>query len=161
MGYFITWGSLAVIVFVFFAFLYELNKLYYANNILKETLGAPDILEALSNSKMSKLSESYKKTINIVTDYGNKTNNLSFEFFNSDTVSKVQNLNLRMLDSASGTLVGLGLLGTFLGLTVGIAGFDSTNSENIQLSIQNLLNGMSTAFSTSLLGMFAHLFTQH
>lgn len=62
-----------------------------------------------------------------------------------------------MLDTASGTLVGLGLLGTFLGLTVGILGFDSSDSSNIQQSIQNLLGGMGTAFSTSLLGMAASL----
>ena len=59
-----------------------------------------------------------------------------------------------MLDTASGTLVGLGLLGTFLGLTLGIQGFDSSNTDKINESIQGLLNGMGTAFLTSLLGMF-------
>lgn len=65
-----------------------------------------------------------------------------------------------MLDTAAGTLVGLGLLGTFLGLTLGIKGFDSSNTERINESIQGLLAGMGTAFLTSLLGMtFSILFT--
>ena len=50
-------------------------------------------------------------------------------------------------------LVGLGLLGTFLGLTLGILGFKSDYSEAIQNSIQSLLGGMGTAFMTSLIGM--------
>ena len=62
-----------------------------------------------------------------------------------------------MLDTASGTLVGLGLLGTFLGLTLGIANFDSSNTEKINESIQGLLAGMGTAFLTSLFGMFFSL----
>ena len=62
-----------------------------------------------------------------------------------------------MLESTSGSLVGLGLFGTFLGLTLGISGFDSSNSDNIQQSIQHLLDGMGTAFVTSLVGMLLSL----
>ena len=62
-----------------------------------------------------------------------------------------------MLDTAAGTLVGLGLLGTFLGLTLGIKGFDSSNTERINESIQGLLAGMGTAFYTSLAGMIASI----
>ena len=57
------------------------------------------------------------------------------------------------MDTAAGTLVGLGLLGTFLGLTLGIKDFDSSSTQNIQKSIQLLLSGMGTAFITSLVGM--------
>lgn len=64
---------------------------------------------------------------------------------------------MRMLDAASGTLVGLGLLGTFLGLTLGITGFDNSSSEKINESIKLLLSGMGTAFLTSLIGMFLSL----
>lgn len=64
---------------------------------------------------------------------------------------------MRMLDAASGTLVGLGLLGTFLGLTLGITGFDNSSSEKINESIKLLLSGMGTAFLTSLIGMLLSL----
>lgn len=157
MGNIITWASLVVILVVFIYFLYELRKLYNANKVISSTLNVPDKLEFLSSSSMNSICKAYRKTINIAISNGQKTNIPSTVFFNAETVSKSQKLNLRMLDAASGTLVGLGLLGTFLGLTVGIAGFDSTNSDNIQQSIQNLLSGMSTAFSTSLLGMSCSL----
>lgn len=157
MGNIITWASLVVILVVFIYFLYELRKLYNANKVIFSTLNVPDKLEFLSSSSMNSICKAYRKTINIAISNGQKTNIPSTVFFNAETVSKSQKLNLRMLDAASGTLVGLGLLGTFLGLTVGIAGFDSTNSDNIQQSIQNLLSGMSTAFSTSLLGMSCSL----
>ena len=62
-----------------------------------------------------------------------------------------------MLDTGSSTLVGLGLLGTFLGLTLGISDFDSSNTNRINESIQGLLDGMDTAFLTSLLGMGASI----
>lgn len=83
-----------------------------------------------------------------------KSNIPASEFIYDNSVCKCNKVNLRMLDTASGTLVGLGLLGTFLGLTLGIQGFDSSNTDKINESIQGLLNGMGTAFLTSLLGMF-------
>lgn len=149
----ITWGSLAVIILVFFFFMKELRKLRSANNQIKSVLGSPNIMETFQETQLMDLSNLYKKSINISTPEGEKSNTPSSYYFSADNVSKAYTLNLRMLDSASGTLVGLGLLGTFLGLTVGILGFDSSDSNNIQQSIQNLLGGMGTAFSTSLVGM--------
>lgn len=153
----ITWASLAIIAIVFLLFVKEVRKLHSANAQIKKALEGDDIIESFKETKMEGLSETYKKSINIKTQDGIKTNTPSAYFFTDDNVAKSQKLNLHMLDSASGTLVGLGLLGTFLGLTVGIAGFDSSNSDNIQQSIQNLLGGMGTAFSTSLLGMLCSL----
>lgn len=48
----------------------------------------------------------------------------------------------------------LGVLGTFLGITVGLVGFDP---QDLQTSIPQLLNGLKTAFFTSLAGMFCSL----
>lgn len=52
-------------------------------------------------------------------------------------------------------LTSLGILGTFLGIVSGLLSFDS---ENIEQSIGPLLNGLKTAFITSLLGMSASIF---
>ena len=153
----ITWISLAVIFGVFILFMVELRKLSSANKLIKALLSSDNINESFQSTILEELGEIYKKSINITTPKGVKTNIPSANYFNDDNVSKAHKFNLRMLDTASGTLVGLGLLGTFLGLTVGIAGFDSSDSSNIQQSIQNLLGGMGTAFSTSLLGMFCSL----
>ena len=157
MASIITWGSLAIIALVFILFMVELRKLSSANKLIKALLSSDNIIESIQGTILEELGGIYKKSINITTPKGVKTTIPSANYFNDDNVSKAHKLNLRMLDTASGTLVGLGLLGTFLGLTFGIAGFDSSDSSNIQQSIQNLLGGMSTAFSTSLLGMFCSL----
>jgi ABC-type transporter Mla subunit MlaD len=135
----------------------ELRKLSGANKQIKSVLGSDNIMESFQNTKLMDLSSIYKKSISISTPNGKKSNTPSASYFSAENVTKAYKLNLRMLDTASGTLVGLGLLGTFLGLTVGILGFDSSDSNNIQQSIQNLLGGMGTAFSTSLLGMAGSL----
>lgn len=117
-------------------------------------------MDSLKETKIAPLAETYSKTINIETHDGKKSNIPASEYINDYSVCKYNKLNLRMLDTAAGTLVGLGLLGTFLGLTLGIKGFDSSNTERINESIQGLLAGMGTAFLTSLLGMtFSILFT--
>lgn len=79
--------------------------------------------------------------------------NYAEEYFSEGSVLAALSINPKYLSSASGMLVGLGLLGTFLGLTLGILGFKSDSSEAIQSSIQSLLGGMGTAFMTSLIGM--------
>lgn len=153
----ITVGSLAFIAIVFFLFLNELRKLWSANKLIEAFLKSDNIIESFHNTRLEDCGEVYRRTLIISTPNGMKSNIPSSTIFNDENVSKAHKLNLRMLDTASGTLVGLGLLGTFLGLTVGISGFDSSDSSNIQQSIQNLLGGMSTAFSTSLVGMSCSL----
>lgn len=153
----ITLAALAFIFLVFIWFIVELLKVKKANKLISGLIATDDILNAFNGTKLEELGKMYVKGITISTPNGKKTNIPAANFFNEENVSKAHKLNLRMLDTASGTLVGLGLLGTFLGLTVGITFFDSSDSSNIQQSIQNLLDGMGTAFSTSLLGMAASL----
>ena len=160
MSDFTTWASAAVIIIVFLLFCKEEYKLYNIKEAIKKLLNNDNILDSLKETKIAPLAETYSKTINIETHDGKKSNIPASEYINDYSVCKYNKLNLRMLDTAAGTLVGLGLLGTFLGLTLGIKGFDSSNTERINESIQGLLAGMSTAFLTSLLGMtFSILFT--
>ncbi|MEQ1859196.1 MAG: hypothetical protein ABMA13_04610 [Chthoniobacteraceae bacterium] len=49
-----------------------------------------------------------------------------------------------------GEIVGLGILGTFFGIFVGLQAFDAAR---IQESIPPLLDGLKTAFLTSIAGM--------
>lgn len=160
MSDFTTWASAAVIIIVFLLFCKEEYKLYNIKEAIKKLLNNDNILDSLKETKIAPLAETYSKTINIETQDGKKSNIPASEYINDYSVCKYNKLNLRMLDTAAGTLVGLGLLGTFLGLTLGIKGFDSSNTERINESIQGLLAGMGTAFLTSLLGMtFSILFT--
>ena len=69
-----------------------------------------------------------------------------------------QYLNLRFWNSVPALLVGLGILGTFVGMVWGLIPFsdvDFTNTDKIREAIKELLSGVSTAFVTSVWGMFA------
>ena len=149
----ITVVSCLFIVGVFVYFIIQARKLIACYKLIGDSLKADDILGSLKDSKLADLSQQYKETITIDTPNGKKSNIPSSEVFSEQNVCSLHSLNLKMLSTASSSLVGLGLLGTFLGLTIGVASFDSSNVEHIQSSIQTLLAGMGTAFLTSLFGM--------
>ncbi len=62
-------------------------------------------------------------------------------------------LNTGFWSGLAGLFTGIGILGTFFGLTVGLAGIDTSSTSNLSNSITGLLGGMSTAFVTSLIGI--------
>ena len=71
-----------------------------------------------------------------------------------------QYMTLRFWNSVPSLLVGLGILGTFIGLVAGLIPFSDINfeeTEDIQTAIQGLLSGVSTAFVTSVWGMLTSL----
>lgn len=61
----------------------------------------------------------------------------------------------RFTASTTNILTSLGILGTFAGIVVGLMDFDP---QNIDGSIESLLNGLKTAFLTSLAGMAGSIF---
>lgn len=81
-----------------------------------------------------------------------KTRELAASFFTLEA-SLSPKLNLAAIRNTPNVLIGLGILGTFLGLAWGIGGFDTSSTLKIQDSISQLLKGMSTAFVSSLWGM--------
>ena len=62
-------------------------------------------------------------------------------------------LNAGFWSGLAGLFTGIGILGTFAGLTFGLAGIDTSSTSNLSSSISGLLGGMSTAFVTSLIGI--------
>lgn len=98
----------------------------------------------------------YQQTFFLSEDGLKKTISDAEEYFGTKTLLGKQ-VNLRFWTALPGLFLGLGILGTFLGLTLGIEGFDSSDSDTIQKSIDGLLGGMSTAFLTSLYGMTVSL----
>lgn len=54
-------------------------------------------------------------------------------------------------------VVSIGVLGTFVGILIGLYDFQTGDSEIIAKSINNFLDGMKLAFVTSVLGMFCSL----
>lgn len=65
----------------------------------------------------------------------------------------------RFLLSTPGILTGLGVLGTFVGLQIGIGSLelDASQIENLDKSIAPIIKGCSTAFATSVWGVLCSL----
>ena len=80
-------------------------------------------------------------------------------FFSEERLLE-QHLNIRFWNSVPALLVGLGILGTFVGLVWGLrsfSGIEDFTSAEMEKAIKELLPGVSTAFVTSVWGMFASL----
>lgn len=153
MNEYISIVSVLIIVIVCICFVWQANKVRLLYKIIDKATNSDNILDALKETKIAPIAESYAETICIDVTEKKQTNTPALELFSEFSTCSAYKINLRLLDTAAGTLVGLGLLGTFLGLTLGIQGFDSSSTQNIQNSIQSLLSGMGTAFITSLVGM--------
>lgn len=59
--------------------------------------------------------------------------------------------------TVSGTMTGLGILGTFLGLSMGLGSFNGSDIYTISDNVGPLLAGMKVAFHTSVYGIFFSL----
>lgn len=145
--------SVVIILIVFGMFVWQAYKVRLLYKLIEKAINSDDTLNALKETKIASIAESYAQTICIDITERKQTNTPALELFSEFSTCSAHKINLRLLDIAAGTLVGLGLLGTFLGLTLGIKDFDSSSTQNIQKSIQLLLSGMGTAFITSLVGM--------
>jgi ABC-type transporter Mla subunit MlaD len=87
----------------------------------------------------------------------NKTIEDAKDYFNEQSLI-FNNSNFRYYLGFPNILVGIGILGTFVGLVYGISSFDLKDSATIKESINFLLSGMGTAFYTSILGMLTSIF---
>lgn len=77
------------------------------------------------------------------------------EYINEDLVDGVAGSHYN--SAVSGTLTGLGILGTFLGLALGLGSFDGNDIYTISDNVGPLLEGMKVAFHTSVYGIFFSL----
>ena len=116
-------------------------------------------IDAIKTEKYTaRIFKKYETTIVFPDKEGKmKTDEEAEIYFNLGSLLSEIRINHQLLNAGSGLLVGLGLLGTFLGLTIGVMDFDSGSTEAIQSSINELLNGMGTAFATSIVGMASSL----
>lgn len=73
------------------------------------------------------------------------------DFINKEYVDASMKKNI--LNLVSGTMTGLGILGTFVGLSFGLQYFNTGTSEEITNSIAPLMDGIKVAFHTSVYGM--------
>ncbi|MDE6203547.1 MAG: MotA/TolQ/ExbB proton channel family protein, partial [Lachnospiraceae bacterium] len=77
------------------------------------------------------------------------------EYINEDLLDRA---GMNFFNSGiSGTLTGLGILGTFLGLSLGLGAFSGDDIFTISDNVGSLLSGMKVAFHTSVYGIFFSL----
>lgn len=77
------------------------------------------------------------------------------DFINDDLLEQIVNSSLN--DLIGGAMTGLGILGTFIGLTLGLANFKNGNADELMESIKPLMDGIKIAFLTSIYGMIFSL----
>ena len=73
------------------------------------------------------------------------------DYINKELLDQIANRAFN--DLVGGTMTGMGILGTFIGLSIGLHGFNSSSSEEMLLTISNLIDGIKVAFLTSIFGM--------
>ena len=117
----------------------------YLNN--EEVFLDKELKEAFTKYQLQMKKYQTKKGYNNVCDIE--------EYINEDLLDRVgknfYNSNM------PGTLTGLGILGTFLGLTMGLASFNGDDILTIADNVGPLLEGMKVAFHTSVYGIFFSL----
>lgn len=79
-------------------------------------------------------------------------------FFNENTII-IPRLSIGFYNALPGVFTGWGILGTFVGLTLGLAQLNigSDTVEGLRQGIEGMLSGMSLAFSSSLWGILISL----
>src|SRR5690625_114687 len=145
------WGLIIALIF-----LSSLVRFFSITNELKKTLLKNFSEERVQDDKY--LQKAWRKYSDSFVDYeGEKmTNEESILYFNKKLLLQSK-LGFRVIQAIPSTLVGLGILGTFFGLTYGISDFNTTNVDEVKKGIEVLLSGMGTAFVTSIYGMSTSL----
>lgn len=77
------------------------------------------------------------------------------DYINEDLIDSLMKKNVYNL--VPGVMTGLGILGTFVGLSFGLQNFNTGNTVEIEASIAPLMNGIKVAFHTSIYGMLFSL----
>ena len=139
--YFWVWAM--VIITVGFA-IYQLVQTYRLSNALTDRqLDEHRDLRPLMNAYHASFTE---------LDGRQRTSESAEEYINDYSVLHAS-MQWNFLTSLPGIIVGLGILGTFVGLTAGISDISFDDTDAIQDSIRALLSGMGMAFVTSIWGM--------
>ena len=113
----------------------------------KKIFGDPDIDEPFSRYLKKMRNFRTKSGVTQVVDLE--------DYINEELVDQVGMTYFN--STVSGTMTGLGILGTFLGLAMGLGSFDGTDIYTISDNIGPLLAGMKVAFHTSVYGIFFSL----
>ena len=82
-----------------------------------------------------------------------KTTEYAADFISPEDIYAAYKVRIKVVQAIPNILTSIGILGTFIGLSIAVYSFDAGSSDAIRDSIRTLLGGMSTAFFTSVVGM--------
>lgn len=122
------------------------------NGLLKRALG-------IGVGDVGSLWREFDESLVASADQTKLFNTLDAEhFFNGRTLARGLTAS-RLLAAAPSFLVAVGVLGTFVGLTMGLAGLqvESENVDELKQGISQMIQGASVAFLTSIWGVFYSL----
>ena len=161
----------AFFILVAVAFIVAAKMLNKAARIKNELLRITSEIQSLSDSEKSNYIVTLQERNHIFSE---KELESEFNKFLSDlnNVSKVsketkidiknyinyelidESISLHYLSQVSGIMTSLGILGTFLGLSIGLNAFDlSGNAQDLENKIVPLMDGIKVAFHTSICGL--------
>lgn len=146
------------ITFVVFSFAWLRFSL--SNKIVKDLNKATaDIVENKANIRLNFKTEilreqylRYEEELSRLKAYSENNAMCDIEdYFNHDLIDV--EMHRSTLNLVPGAMTGLGILGTFIGLSFGLQFFNTGTAEEISNSIAPLMDGIKVAFHTSIYGM--------
>ncbi|HIJ66437.1 MAG TPA: hypothetical protein HPP77_10860 [Candidatus Hydrogenedentes bacterium] len=150
------WFIAFILAYFFLSLAYLFRRVQRFERALARHIEGPSLEKIEADALLQEFASEYKRSFLATAGQRRKTDIDAADVFDERSVLG-KYVNVRYWMAVPGTLLSLGIFGTFLGLTLGITGFDTSNIESIQGSIRTLLGGMGTAFLTSLWGMAASL----
>ena len=104
------------------------------------------------DKKLLKNYKDFKHELMRITGGGNPYYKCEIEdYIGVDLIDSV--IHTERLGQVPGVMTGLGILGTFVGLSLGLQNFNTGTTAQITGSIEPLMNGIKVAFHTSIYGM--------
>ena len=109
-----------------------------------------------TDPKLKNLYQDYTFELRRIAASGKPYSKTGIEnYINGDLVDTVMHRN--QTNQVAGALTGLGILGTFIGLSLGLQNFNTGSTAEITGSIAPLMSGIKVAFHTSIYGMIFSL----
>ena len=108
--------------------------------------------DLFEDKRLLKNYKDFKHELMRITGGGNPYYKCDIEdYISIDLIDRV--IHAERLSQVPGVMTGLGILGTFVGLSLGLQNFNTGTTAQITGSIEPLMNGIKVAFHTSIYGM--------
>lgn len=121
-----------------------------SKNLQGKNLRNINNIESLLNENDFIFLEIIADYIKTVKNSNNKRNIPDPEYYFNEDILRKNYIYHKISQNIPGILTGIGILGTFFGLVLGLASLDITEAENIRNSIPPLINSMYISFVSSL-----------